>query len=344
MSTRYRRLLLLAIPAALIAASCLPPSLSAPPAAPGGSEAASAVVSLPGQADQPFDFPDPSVIQVDGVYYGYATGSSTFGFSTVPVVRSTDLQHWTYAGEGLPGGTNGWADLFAFTWAPSVTQHGNNFLMYYAARDRASGRQCVGVATSTTGPEGPFADASNAPLVCQHDRGGTIDPDAFVDDGGQRFLLFKSEGTPQEPTRIWSAALAADGLSLVGAAHELLVTSYSWEQPIIEAPALLHDEHGYTLFYSASDWASPGYTVGAARCDGPLGPCSRIYGTPLVAGRGSMVGSGGASLVSEANAGPTLAFHAWTSPAVGYDHPSGEGRRSLRFLPVTWQNGLPVVG
>ena len=307
-------------------------------------------MSLPGQADQPFDFPDPSVIQVDGVYYGYATGSSTFGFSTVPVVRSTDLQHWTYAGEGLPGGTNGWADLFAFTWAPSVTRHGNNFLMYYAARDRASGQQCVGVATSTTGPEGPFVDASNAPLLCQHDRGGTIDPDAFTDGDGQPYLLFKSEATPSEPTRIWSAALAADGLSLVGSAHELLVTSYAWEQPIIEAPALLHDEHGYTLFYSASDWASARYSVGAARCDGPLGPCSRIYSTPLVANRGWMIGPGGASVSADANGNPLLVFHAWAYPWVGYagpDHPgypTGEGRRSLRFLPVTWQNGLPVAG
>lgn len=116
---RVSRLAFIACAAALIAASCVaPPSPGSPPpaqlpVAPGGAEATSALVTVPSEEPKPFDFPDPSVINVGGTYYGYGTGSSTFAYSTVPVVRSTDLANWTYVGEGLPGGTNAWADLFA---------------------------------------------------------------------------------------------------------------------------------------------------------------------------------------------------------------------------------------
>lgn len=315
--------------------------LAAPPpsAAPGGAAAAPAVVTgLSGTA--PFDFPDPSVIRVDGVYYGYATGSSSFWLSTVPIVRSTDLVHWTFVGEALPGGTNQWADLFAYTWGPSVTQVGGNFLLYYAARERLSGRRCIGVAVSTTGPAGPFHDTASAPLVCQQQLGGSIDPDAFVDSNGNRFLLFKSEGTQTEPTRLWSAPLASDGRSLTGVPQQLITTAYAWEQPIVEGPTMMQDAHGYTLFYSASRWETGAYAIGVAHCDGPLGPCSRTYSTPVVANRGSMVGPGGPIVVSGPGGQVELGFHAWTAGLVGYP----QGQRSLRFLPISWPFGQPAVG
>ncbi len=61
-----------------------------------------------------------------------------------------------------------------------MLQRGPLFVMYYTVRHRASGRQCVSVAVSVL-PQGPFVDASLAPLVCQFERGGSIDPSPFVD-------------------------------------------------------------------------------------------------------------------------------------------------------------------
>jgi beta-xylosidase len=295
----------------------------------------------------PFDFPDPSVVRVDDTYYGYATGSSSFWLSTVPVVRSTDLVNWTLVGEALPGGEGGsppgenrWAVLFAHTWGPSVTQVGADFLLYYAAHERRSGRQCIGVAVSTTGPAGPFHDDASVPLVCQRGIGGSIDPDAFVDTDGRRFLLFKSEGTPTEQTRIWSVPLSADGLSRSGVPRRLMATAQPWEQPIIEGPTMVHDARGYSLFYSASRWETGAYAIGVATCATPLGPCTRTYSTPVVESRGSMVGPGGPTVVPGVDGRPRLGFHAWTGGRVGYPR----GQRSLRFLPVGWTNGRPVVG
>jgi beta-xylosidase len=338
----------LAVAVLVVAGGCVAPGFQPvpPPVAPGGAVAASAVVT-DAYGTAPFDFPDPTVIRVGETYFGYSTGSPSFWFSTVPIVRSTDLVHWTYVGEALPGGEAGaplgenqWASLFAYTWGPSVTRVGTNFLMYYAARERRSGRHCIGVAVSTTGPEGPFHDNAGAPLVCQRLLGGSIDPDAFVDRDGRRYLLLKNEGTSTEPTRLWSAPLAADGQSLTGTPKRLMTTSYAWEQPIIEGPAMVHAARGYTLFYSASDWATGAYAIGVAQCSGPLGPCTRTYSTPVVRSRGSMVGPGGPTVVSGGDGHLMLGFHAWTNGHVGYP----EGQRSLRFLPITWASGRPVVG
>ena len=277
------------------------------------------------------------MIRVGDTYYGYATGSPSFWFSIVPIVRSTDLVHWTYVGEALPGGEGGtppggnrWAALFAYTWGPSVTRVGGNFLMYYAARERRSGRHCIGVAVSTTGPAGPFHDNASAPLVCQRQLGGSIDPDAFVDRDARRFLLFKSEGTPTTPTRLFSAPLASDGQSLTGVPKRLMTTAYAWEQPIIEGPTMVHGARGYTLFYSASHRATSAYAIGVAQCIGPLGPCTRMYSTPVVGNRRSMVGPGGPTVVAAGDGDLQLGFHAWTAGRVGYP----KGQRSLRFLPL----------
>jgi beta-xylosidase len=346
--TPRRRLTALVVAGLVVAAGCVPPGfpVTGPPAAPGGAGAAPAVVTGAYGA-APFDFPDPSVLRVDGTFYAYATGSSSFFFSTVPIVQSVDLRSWTYVGEALPGGEDGappgenqWAMLFAHTWAPSVTRVGADFLLYYSARERTSGRHCIGVAVSATGPAGPFHDHATAPLVCQRARGGSIDPDAFVDTDGRRFLLFKSEGTPREPTRLWSVPLTADGRSKAGSPRELMSTRDAWEQPIIEGPAMVHDAHGYNLFYSASRWETSAYAIGVAHCDGPRGPCSRTYSTPVVANRGTMRGPGGPTVVTGDNGELQLGFHAWTSGRVGYP----QGQRSLRFLPVGWANGRPVVG
>jgi hypothetical protein len=134
--------------------------------------------------------------------------------------------------------------------------------------------------------------------------------------------------------------LSDDGRSRSGVPRRLMTTVHEWEQPIIEGPAMVHDARGYTLFYSASRWETSAYAIGVAACTGPLGPCTRSYSTPVVANRGSMVGPGGPTVVPGVDGRLWLGFHAWTGGRVGYP----QGQRSLRFLPVRWAHGRPVVG
>ena len=49
------------------------------------------------------DFPDPTVIHADGVYYAYATQTLRDGrWINIQVARSADLVHWEHLGDALP--------------------------------------------------------------------------------------------------------------------------------------------------------------------------------------------------------------------------------------------------
>ena len=66
------------------------------------------------------DFPDPSIIEVDGTWYAFATGSNGYN---IQAARSSDFDppNWkAVVQEPLPG-SGPWADE-GLTWAPDVIQ------------------------------------------------------------------------------------------------------------------------------------------------------------------------------------------------------------------------------
>ena len=170
--------------------------------------------------------------------------------------------------------------------------------------------------------EGPFVDEATQPLVCTPDRGGSIDPNPIVVNG-QVFLLWQSFGViPTEPTRLWSTPLTGDGLSVAGPSSELTVVKYnSQEWPNIEGPTMMPAPGGgFLLFYSAGEWWTTGYRTFVQYCTSPTGGCSRIYTTPVLATRDTMAGPGGPSVFQDPAGNWMMAFHAWTSPFIGYQY------------------------
>ena len=148
--------------------------------------------------------------------------------------------------------------------------------MYYAARDRASNQWCLSFATAPTA-NALFVDTTTAPLVCEADRGGSIDPDVFVDRDGTPYLLWKTHATPGSYTSVVvGAPLTADGRALAGPTRTLLVTDGGWDGTIIENPAMTFGSDGYTLTFSGNSFDTDRYAIGVARCSGPLGPCTRV--------------------------------------------------------------------
>ena len=140
------------------------------PPAPGGASTSGVLVDGVAQ-----DLPDPYTLRIDDpaqcgggpapCYYTFSTESGFLGLINVPVVRSSDLVHWTWAGPpntSLLGATASapgkdampvlapWAQ-FAGNWAPSVVVRPNNppsarYVMYYTARSKDNlrvGRQGV---------------------------------------------------------------------------------------------------------------------------------------------------------------------------------------------------------
>jgi beta-xylosidase len=283
------------------------------------------------------DAPDPFLLDDVGQWVLYST---QVGFLNVPVATTTDLEHWSSPVDALPELPT-WA-TWGRTWAPGVIPRPGGFVLYFAARSTATGGQCIGAAIATT-PTGPFASSSTAPLVCQPELGGSIDPHPFVHDDGSAYLTWKADGNAIGRTsQLFAQRLGHDGLTLEGHATPLLRNDAAWETPLIENPALVRLERQYVLLYSGGWWESDGYATGYATCDSPLGPCTKIMTErPLHASDHEVAGPGGACIVTGPAGDMWLAHHAWTPGMVGY---GAGGARSLRFATLQWDHGRLTVG
>lgn len=289
-------------------------------------------------AVHPDNFPDPYVVHAHGFYWAFATQS---GLTKVPTMRSSDLVRWTWVGDALQQ-LPSWAE-WGHNWAPSVLQRGTTFVLYYTTRHRDTGLQCISRAVAAL-PQGPYVDESAGPLICQTERGGSIDPSPFVDVDGRAWLLWKSEGTLHgEPTRIWVRPLSPDGLQLAGAPTQLLERALDWELPIVEGPSMTFAEGRYHLLYSGNRWQTAQYAVGHAVCASVTGPCRRTSAGPVLASRPGEAGPGGQELTTAPDGSLVLVHHAWEPSAVGY--PSRGVRRlhvsAIRFVGDRVEVGGP---
>jgi hypothetical protein len=272
------------------------------------------------------DFPDPDVLQVGSSYYAYSTSS---GSGRIPYATATAPNGpWTVKGDALPN-KPGWAGGGGF-WAPDVSRRSDgSYLMYFTAPDAASGRMCIGTATSP-GPLGPFQPVGGGPLVCNPGEGGDIDPSSFVDADGTRYLLYKNDGNAigRAPS-LWLQRVSADGTQPIGGRTELLRNDRAAEHGVIEAPDLVRRGSQYVLFYSAGSYAGDGYFTSYAVSAGLTGPYTKAY-RPLMttaAFDGAVHGPGGADVV-----GNRVFFHGWNGNA-----------RWMYTARVGWANDYPVV-
>jgi beta-xylosidase len=327
----FTLLLAACAPAATAPPASLPPETATP-----AEPAPTPTYAGPGYANPVYarDFPDPHVIRVGEVFYGYSTASAG---RNIPVIRSTDLDNWDHIGDGLLA-VPGWSQP-GHTWAPGVIQAGDAFVMYYTTRHTQSRRQCISVAVSDT-PEGPFIDNSDEPFICQLDLGGSIDAYPFEDHDGQLYLLWKNDGNCcGYPVGLWVQPLSADGLSLLGEPVELVQRDQAWERPLIENPALVNVDGQYFLFYSGNRWETHEYAVGYAVCQTISGPCDKPLREPIFTYTPQVMGPGGQAFFEDADGNLWMAYHAWVGPVVGY--PSGQ--RALHLEPVFFEDGAPVI-
>jgi beta-xylosidase len=275
------------------------------------------------------DAPDPFLLDDGDRWVLYST---QVGLANVPVATTPDLASWSAPTDALPE-LPAWAE-WGRTWAPGVLRRPGGLVLYFAARSRTTGGQCIGAATSTSAT-GPFTSTGPEPLVCQPDLGGSIDPHPFVDTDRTAYLLWKADGNAiGRASTLFSQRLRPDGLALEGQATPLLHNDAAWEAPLVENPALVRVGGRYVLLYSGGWWESAGYATGYATCDSPLGPCAKVTTErPLHTSGGRVAGPGGASVITGPAGDLWLAHHGWTEGAVGYG--SG-GTRSLHFASLRW--------
>ncbi|QAY75335.1 glycoside hydrolase family 43 protein [Sphingosinicella sp. BN140058] len=305
------------------------------------------------------DFADPFVLVQPSRFIAYATNDGEAGIN-VQVALSTDLRTWALAPDParpakprdampvLPG----WAKEGA-TWAPEVLETNGAYVLYFTARHRKSGLQCVGAA-SAADPLGPFVSSAPDPLVCQFALGGTIDASPFRDADGSLILYFKNDGNnpaANKPAQIWGQHLSADGLHLEGEPVALLSNDAPWEGRVVEAPTMVRGPSGYTMLFSASDFGwherqrLSSYAIGYATCEGALGPCSDAGDNPLLYSFNSRevgcLSGPGHQAVFEAAGRRFIAFHAWAAtPGCR----KLDDKRQIYVAPLGWSGAKPQIG
>src|SRR5580704_3422337 len=245
-----------------------PPALS-DPAAPG--------FTINSGADQP----DPFMVQAGGTYYLFTSQDKVP--QNVHVRSGTVVGRWGAPTDALPAPPP-WAAP-GVMWAPDVAQFGTHYMLYFTSQlaGVSPPTMCIGDAVSTA-IAGPYL-AAPTPFVCQQTLGGSIDPRVFVDAAGVPYMVWKSDQNARSDTtntQIYSQPLSADGLHLLGQPTVIFEPDEPWQGHIVEAPQLVLVRGDYYLFYSGGWFNQPGYSIGAARCAGPLGPCADTAASPLL--------------------------------------------------------------
>jgi beta-xylosidase len=278
------------------------------------------------------DFADPDVIESSGTYVAFGINTRAVN---VQFAISEDLVEWDVSLEDALPELPEWATT-GRTWAPDVSVLGDGtFIMYFTATHAASNKQCIGAATSPV-VTGPYTPVAGEPLVCTLDEGGAIDPAAFTDDDGTRYLIWKNDGNCCDlPTWIQLVPLTPDGTLPAGQAMKLFSQTEPWEGKLVEGPVLVERDGKYVVFYSANDYASNDYAIGVATADDITGPYVKADG-PLLStdsSNGRYLGPGGQEIISTAG-GDVLVFHGWEELHL---------YRGLLTTPLEWDGAVPSV-
>ena len=309
---------------------------------------------------------DPTVIRGqqggDTSWYMYCTKDALFDGDVshrLPMFRSEDLVHWTYAGDALAAHPF-WAQSGAHLWAPEIAFFRGKYHLYYAVtdtKDSISGEPgcawdaAIGVASSSS-PTGPFED-SGAPVVAPRRKGAgctfalTIDPDVITDATGQKRIYYGNFNGGIEVRE-----LSSDGRS----------SSPESAVPVViadraEAPEVVLRDGVYWLFASVAsccDGPRSGYAVIVGRSTSPTGPFVDRQGMSLLAGRSGgtivlasngtrWVGPGHNTVLRDLSGQDWTIYHAidleepYFAGAVGYT------KRPAFLDPLDWIDGWPAV-
>jgi len=295
-------------------------------------------------------FPDPFVMQVDGVYYAFGTDMVPGARRVIGLCRSDDLVSWEPMEPALerPPLPPEESDQF---WAPEVAESDGRFFLYYST-GRQDTRHRIRVAASAT-PMGPYRDLGR---VLTPDEPFAIDPHPFRDDDGRWYLYYARDFLDGERA---GTALVVDRLigmqELAGSPRTVLRASADWQifrraRPMyggvydwhtLEGPFVRRHEGRYYCLYSGGAWEEANYGVSYAVADSPLGP----FTEPVSVGDGPallrtvpgrVIGPGHCSVTVGPDGGDWIVYHAWDA---------GRTARRMCIDRLEWtQDGPRCIG
>jgi glycosyl hydrolase family 43/F5/8 type C domain-containing protein len=209
-----------------------------------------------GQALIPDMVADPSIVDIDGTFYCYATtdgwgqGLQTSG---TPVVwTSKDFLNWSFEGSSFP------PDFNLKYWAPSTIVHKNG---HYYAFPTLDGKITAVMADS---PLGPFVAPDGRHLTKATlqaypiEQKSAIDAEVFIDDDGQAYMAW---------SRRRFAKIKPDLLSTDGSTINIATKREGYS----EGPFLTERDGIYYYFYTLGGDEGYQYAYMMSRTS-PLGP------------------------------------------------------------------------
>ncbi|WP_220503727.1 family 43 glycosylhydrolase [Microbispora sp. H13382] len=344
----------LVIGALLLASTVVasPPAQAAAVPATGPTSSTPATYSNPVSGDAVQTFPDPAMIRgKDGLWYAYGTTNPIDGKNEhiLPMLKSPDMVHWTYAGDVYTGENHpSWWPNGTRPWAPDIRYVNGTYHLTYSLS--TSG---VGLATSPH-PTGPWTDRGRiVPAGGSGCPTNNIDQAVYTDVNGDNYLYWGSYDT------ICVAKMNADATEVTGEVKQI------GRGRRMEGGFVVRRDDWYYLFYSDAgccDGAFSGYTVKVGRSDNPLGPFTTPTGVDLMdltskdgivlaAGGNGWVGPGHNAIQTDLSGQDWLVYHAIPSSAPEFGPVTTTwgttignlARRPLMIDRLDWIDGWPVV-
>ncbi|GAA2808807.1 glycoside hydrolase family 43 protein [Saccharopolyspora taberi] len=277
------------------------------------------------------NFPDPDILEHNGVFHAYATNSPDHHVQVATAARLAGP--WQQRADALPR-LPGWVGKndagSSNVWAPDVSRRPDGtFLLYYSAFHGKNRRQSIGAALCEQ-PGGPFTPVGAEPLIAGPERGEIIDPASFVDEDGRRYLLYR-DGLDTPTIRL--RPLATDGLTQTGEETVLVRADRPEENGIVEAPVLIRRPEGYVLFYSAQWFNSGKYFCNYATSTSLTGPYTKAEGAFLSRDTVGVTDPGGQDVVAD---GSRIVFHG--------DLGEPGGPRGVWVAELGWDGLRPRLG
>lgn len=217
-------------------------------------------------------FADPSVVQLNGTFYLYAT-ADPWGTEFLSCWTTVDFHNWEWHKLNWPTKEDCTSPLSNenMVWAPSVVERDGKYYMYVSVGSEV----WCGKADS---PLGPWENAlGDKPLIAA-DTTMTyhvIDAEAFIDDDGKAYLYWGS-GWNWVNGHCYVAELGDDMCSFKGEPKDVTPTNY------FEGPLMLKRNGKYFLTYSDGKTLDTTYKVRYAVGDNPFGPFTEAVNSPIL--------------------------------------------------------------
>jgi arabinan endo-1,5-alpha-L-arabinosidase len=288
---------------------------------------------------------DPVIIQADGMYYLFCTGTGIF------IRQSPDMLDWSipfppsvfgkvpaWALEMIPGASN--------IWAPDISFYNGKYHLYYSVSTFGSNRSVIGLVTNSKldfHADGYHWQDEGLVIESQHSNNyNCIDPNLVLDADGNPWLAFGSFWTGIKMRRLDFATgkLSQEDTTLYSLAQRFV------ESGSVEAPFVIRKGDFYYLFVSF-DFCCRGvdstYRVMVGRSETVTGPYVDRDGVAMLRGGGTQVTfpterwrGPGHNGILQANGVDYIVYHAYDA--------ENQGVPTLRINQLTWDaDGWPSI-